>query len=287
MKKPWQSKTLWFNFAKALVVLAIPGADEYLLAHPEVFIAADAIISILLRLLTKEPVEVKKVNTINMVVLIALLAGCSSVQQKLDPQVFYKRDIEIEINGEIHEGVTVVPQSDSYRFVFTPKGNIDLILLRTCHREFSGEKLSSGWFQKGKFKYEYKPVIGIEDSRVCPMRIDAYESDKGRHSWALVEFEHTSYRLQAELTCNGKVNLLRGVGVCQAKSGTVQRLRFFEPVRFSPPKPEQCGAPVKKGNWYEIEVTPGECLYHFDSKDGKIGRLTMVGYQGVLVREAQ
>lgn len=286
-KRPWESKTLWFNFLKAALVLSVPGSKKYLSENPEALVLGDAMINIALRFFSKKPIRRKKSATIAVLLLSTVLVACSSVQQQLDPKVFYKRDIQIDINGSTFEGVTVVPYASKYDLVLTAKGDLDLILLRSCHREFTGEKLSSGWFSKNKFKYTYVPVLGLEDDRVCPLRIDAYESAKGRHSWAFIDFTNPKYQLRYELSCNGSVGLAIGVGVCQAKKGTAQRVRFWEPVRFAAPKPDGCAVPVKNGDWYEIDASLGECLYHFDSKDGKIGRLTQVGYEGVLVREAQ
>lgn len=216
-----------------------------------------------------------------------LLSGCSSVQQQLEPNVFYKRDTVIGVNGQEYEGVVVIPNAASYELTIKPKGDIDLMLIRSCHREASFEKLSPGWFGKNQFKYTYIPQNALETNRVCPLRIDIYESKKGRHSWAFLDFEHPQYQVQAMLSCNGKDQNIRGVGVCQAGEGLVQRLRFMEPIRFAPPMPETCAKPKKVGDAYEFEISKGECLYHFDTQDRRLGRVTFIGYEGVLVREAQ
>lgn len=212
------------------------------------------------------------------------------MQQPLSPDIFYKRDIELEINGQTYVGVTVVPHALSYSVNFIPPGNIDLMLIRSCHREYSVEKADTGWSlfgsKKQKFNYKYVPISGLEDKRVCPLRVDIYESEKGRQSWALLDFESPDYQIQYEVTCNGDVKRINGVGVCQAKEQTIQRLKFREPIRFAP-SPVMCNEPKKVGDTYEIKVAVGECLYHFDTQDGKLGRMTIVGYQGVLVRAAQ
>lgn len=220
--------------------------------------------------------------------LMLLVSGCASVSQQLDPGLFYKRDVTVGINGDEYEGVVTVPYAKSYQFTLQPRGEIDLMLIRTCHRTYSVEKVSSGWFGKNKFAYSYTPIPGIEDTRTCPIRLDAYESSKeGRHSWALVDFENPMYKVQSTLTCDGAVRRVNGVGTCQAKKETVQRLAFTEPVRFAPPKPDSCNKPIQRGSDYEFLVSLGECLYHYDTQDGRLGRLTIVGYDGVLVRSAQ
>lgn len=225
-----------------------------------------------------------------MVVLLAVV-GCSTVNDKLDKNVFYKRDAGAEINGRLYEGVVTAPFASSYDFTFYPKGNIDVLLIRTCHREYAAEKISSGWLSKNKFRYTYNPVVGIEDSRVCPLRLDTYESAKeGRHSWLLVDFENPGYKLPYTLFCNGAATRVGGVGVCQAKEHTYQRVAFDEPVRIAPVAPDTCNPPVQKdANYqvYEIKATLGECLFHFDTKDGRKGRLTTISYDGIAIREAQ
>lgn len=216
-----------------------------------------------------------------------LLLGCASTQQVLDPKLFYKRDVEIEVNGLKYEGVTVVPHSQKYDLTLRPKGDLDLILLRSCHREYSGEKISSGFLSSRVFKYSYAPVPGLEDKGACPLRVDVYESAKGRHSWALIDFETPDLTIPGKMVCNGEIKGFNGVSICQGKTKTIQRVEFYEPVRFAPAA-EGCGAPKKlSSNLYEFDLSLGECLYYFDTRDGKMGRLITIGYEGVLVREGQ
>ena len=248
------------------------------------------VINIILRFRTRSEVIIKNPAILSLL-LALLLSSCASVNDKLDLNVFYKRDAGAEINGRLYEGVVTVPYAASYNFVFYPKGNIDVLLLRTCHREFAAEKLSSGWFGKNKFKYTYTPIAGIEDVRTCPLRLDTYESAKeGRHSWLLADFENPAYKLPYTLYCNGAITGANGVAVCQAKEHTIQRVAFNEPVRVSPVLPDTCNTPVQKdANFqvYEIKASLGECLFHFDTKDGRKGRLTTVSYDGIAIREPQ
>ena len=289
-KRPWQSRTHWANGIIIVMVLLFPekfhALMERLKTNSEQIVIAIAALNMIFRNTTKSAIRFKNLNPI---FIILLLASCSSVQQQLETDMFYKRDVGIEVNGKLYEGVTTVPHATSYKITLVPKGEPDLMLIRSCHREYSVEKSSSGWFifgKKNKFQYEYTPVPGIEDSRVCPLRVDVYESGKGRHSWALVDMESPDYEIRYQLTCNGEIISVNGVGVCQAKEQTIQAVKFSMPVRFAPP-PSGCATPKKVGPSYEIQSSVGECLYHFDTEDGRLGRLTVVGFQGVLVREAQ
>lgn len=224
------------------------------------------------------------------VFILLLLSACSTVRQTLDTDVFYKRDVGIEVNGQYFEGVTVVPYSRSYSITLLPKGEIDLMLIRTCHREYAVEKASGGWKlfggKKNKFEYIYTPIQGIEDNRACPLRVEVYESSKGRNSWALIDMENPKYKLIFNVDCNGDSYTANGVAACQAKEKSIQRVKFSEPIRFAPSS-DGCQAPMFKDGYYEIQASIGECPYTFDTKDGKTGRITIIGWQGVLIREAQ
>lgn len=290
MKSGFKSKTILANVAVAVLVRAWPRFAEVVADYPELYVMIHSGVNILLRLVTRRALRWSKDTTIMVGSLVALmLVSCSSVNQTLEPGLFYKRDVGIEVNGKQYEGVVVIPKAAKYSLLLKPKGNLDLVLLRTCHREFTGEKLSSGFLGigGGQFKYEYSPIEGIEDSRVCPMRVDVYESGKGRHSWAFLDFEHPNYSIRYALSCNGSVTVPNGVGVCQTKAGLTQRIQAQEPIRFAPPMPVGCAVPMKHGDSYEFQATLGECLYQFDTEAGKLGRLITIGYEGVLVRETQ
>lgn len=287
MKTAITSKTIWLNLVPLLIALSdvvVSYLNHSEKSQTSVVVLVLTSINIILRFMTNQPLSRKL-----LLFLPLLLASCSSVQQKLEPELFYKRDVGIEVNGEYFEGVTTVPYSKIYDITLVPPGDIDLMLIRTCHREYAVEKASRGWGifgKKKKFTYQYIPVAGIEDVRICPLRIEVYESEKGRHSWALVEMENPKYKIRYHMDCNGVQSVVNGTGVCQAREHSVQRVTFNEPVRFAPPS-AACQAPKKVNGSYEIAVVAGECPYVFDTESGAMGRLTVVGWQGVLIREAQ
>jgi len=273
-KRPWQSKTNWVALINAALAFW-PAAAEWVANNPSVYIAIISGLMFLLRFLTKKEIL--------LIVPVFFLMACSSFQQDLDPEIFYKRDIKIEINGQEYEGVTVVPQAPVYNLLLTPKGDLDLVLVTSCHREYSGEALGGGLFSKNEFPYEYIPVSGLEDVPSCSLRVNVYEKDKGRHSWALIAFEHGDLTLRAVLKCNGAVKTYSGVSVCQSKEGLIQRIEFDEIVRaWSPPG---CVSVGKRGKVFEFPISLGECQYSFETQDKKRHTMTTIGYQGVLVRE--
>ena len=114
--------------------------------------------------------------------VLFFLSGCATVFQELEVGTLYRRDANVFINGQEHAGVVVVPQSSTgkYDFIVEPKGSIDLLILRTCHREYVAEKIDTGFLGLGgkKWKYTYYPMPGLEDIGFCPIRIDFFESAK-------------------------------------------------------------------------------------------------------------
>lgn len=181
-----------------------------------------------------------------------------------------------------YEGVTVLPRRGVYELVIKPVGKMDLLLVTTCHREESFNPKSKGFFkQDNSFKYRYTPQKGIEDIGSCTLRMDAFDKERGQHSWFMADFEGPKEQLKAQVTCNGEKKLYTGVSVCQSKAGLIQRIEFDEEVKY-PPDPK---CPID-GSFYKIPL--GECVYVFRGmKSGKIHRHTTIGYQGILVREVK
>lgn len=218
------------------------------------------------------------------------LTGCSLVNQKLDPEKFYRRDIKLEINGEKFDGVAVPKRADEYEIKIKAKGKIDMLTIRSCHREEHFEEPSSGWFSSGKsFKYTFRPIKGIEDGRGCLLDIGAYEKEKGRHSWATIDFETETENLPAIVMCNGeKWNTDPGsVSICQARTGTIQKIIFDHRVKISPDE-ERCKVfKTKDEMTYEYLMPLGECVVYFADKYQNVHRHVSVGYDEILVRGGQ
>lgn len=216
-----------------------------------------------------------------------LLVGCSNLPQPLDSNKFYRRDIAVEVNGQSFEGVSVIPRASEYRMKIKPKGELNMVLITSCHREdsFTPGSKGGGLFSKKDptFDYTYRPQAGLEDS-YCPLRINAFDkSNQGQHSWAFMDFTGPE-TLQATMACNGELSVGNGVSVCQSKAQLIQSIRFPKNVRLSPDK--ECDTfPEKYGREFQFAIPLGECVYAFLSDDGEVHRLTTVGYQGVLVRD--
>jgi len=218
------------------------------------------------------------------------LAGCTSLPQILDSSKFYKRDMEIKVNGHAAEGVIVARQAGQYGLKVEAKGDLDLFTFATCHREQTKEQAGeSGWFRnKRKRELTYRPAPLERDGTACPVRLGGFEKVNGRHSWALIEFEHSSLKLPARLQCNGSVSNTSGVSICQSRAGLIQAITF--PVKTMAAKtaasPSCPPLASDDGLTYRFEMPLGECTYRFMTASGEeqSHRLTVLGYNGILIR---
>ena len=221
-----------------------------------------------------------------VIFIVGLFSGCASVNQPLGPSQYLRRDITLEHAGKSYEGVAVLPVAASFALMLRPKSNADLLVIKSCHRDVVIEKASSGGlFKKNQVEYLYAPVAPIETEGVCPLRVDALESGSNQYSGFLLDFQDAKLALPFSTQCNGEAIPFLGVGVCQARIGTTQTLYSPSPIRFAPPMPERCPMPRLVSGRYEFVVVAGECLYAMESQEKKLGRLTMVGYENIVLRK--
>lgn len=220
---------------------------------------------------------------------LLLSVGCSSIPQKLDTDIYYRRDLPFCVEGHAcYEGLTVLPKQSSYTFDIAPKGDadIDLLVVTTCHRNTSFEKTASGWFifqKKNRFRYVYTPNPLIEGDGDCSLVFQTFEKEKGRHAWAVILFEHPKYTLPATLYCDGETVQTQGVAGCQSKEGLKQGIKFNEPIMLEADK--GCPVPKKQNGIYEWPIGYKQCGYTFRGQSGKLGTLFTSGFRGELVRE--
>lgn len=219
--------------------------------------------------------------------LLALVCGCASVPQKLDPQIFYKRDIGIKVNGFEADGVLVVPKNTVYKFAIQAEGKLDLFTFETCHREEATEKAGHGGLfgDRRRVERNYIPIASIETEGSCPVRLGGYERDKGRHSWGLIDFEGEDATLPAVVKCNGSQWNSRGVSICQSKVGLLEEIKFPVAVIINP----GIGCPMNRPEdlmTYRFNTPPKECVFNFMevAEPHRQHRLTTVGYESILIR---
>lgn len=230
-------------------------------------------------------------------VFLALLAACgestsSKPVQTVVEDPIYRRDMAINVDGVIYDGVGVLPARDVYKIHVQAQGNLDLFTFETCHREEVTEK---AWNVEGterwlffKRKIEKKREVKLEfratplEKDYCPIILGGYEEKGGRHSWAFLDVQTKEAKLAAELSCNGEFRPSYGVSVCQAKAGLVQSIKFLVPVKVNPSA--ECDLGKSEGDFFEFAISRGQCVYAFKSADGQIHRLTTIGYDQVKVR---
>jgi len=228
-----------------------------------------------------------------LIVLSFFFIGCGSVPTTpetsgggvVHDQTVYKRDMEVCFGNTCSEGVLVVPRATVYKFSVKAKGDLDLFTFSTCHREEVAEDAGSGgWFGSGeKYSGTYTPIKGLEDIYACPAYVGGYNKEN-ENSWAFIDFETPEAKLPATLNCNGKVTKANGVSVCQSKAGLIQQIEFqvpvtieFEAAKCKMPKPQD-------DKVWQFEMPVGECVFAFFSEDGQVHRMTLLGYQKILIR---
>lgn len=217
-----------------------------------------------------------------IIILLFMMACADMSIQSPDPEVYYKRDMDITVNNITYPGTLVVPRSGRYNMRIKFPGKGDLVLLKTCHREEELEGLGSSE------RLYYSPTPGLEDTGKCYLEIVALSKKDGRHSWGIVDFQHEMWNLPALVKCNGKTHNAHGVSFCQSKFGLVQEIVFSEKVTLS--TKARCYALLEHEFFEDGKtlrfITPrGECTFVIKSESGKLHKLTMIGYEQILLRE--
>lgn len=221
---------------------------------------------------------------------LAFATSCAPMPvQQVDKDKFYKRDMLLNVDGIEREGVMVVPSAAVHQFDVTLKGKADLFTLDSCHREISRENAGQGGLfgDRKRVTLDYRPVIGLEDTGSCVVRLGGYERTGGRHSWALIDFEDPKTTLPAKVKCNGEQFETNGVAVCQSKEGMIQEIGFQVEVNVvaSP----ECPMPIPDDRkTFQFKIAPRECVYNFleiaPKEKRREHRLTTLGYSEILIR---
>lgn len=85
------------------------------------------------------------------------------------------------------------------------------------------------------------------------------------------------------MNCNGRVIKSKGTTVCQSRNGLIQDITFAEEVLVA--DNNECGIPSKKAKKFEFSLPKGKCSAIFGTKSGKFHKLTLLGYESILIRE--
>jgi hypothetical protein len=221
-------------------------------------------------------------------VCLVVVSGCLPDPVPTNAETFYKRDMILEVNGFKAIGHLTVPQAAEYEFEVEARGDLDLFVLSSCHRVIALEEAGGTIFNKKKVKLKYVPAPGIED-QACPVVLEGYEVEKGRHSWGWVQFQEKEAQLIGKVRCNGKESTFKGVSSCQSQTGTIQEISFEHPVLVD--WEEGCSKPhVIDDKNFRITLSKEVCIYGFLRKGMKqesdqVHRLTTLGFEKIMIRK--
>lgn len=212
------------------------------------------------------------------------LTSCTQFQQKTEdkgPLYKYKADISITANDQKYDGMAVLNLLASQTIKIVSKAKLDVLIVSTCQRFETYEKLDSSWFGgAGKeFKYNYTPTKN-EFNEKCPIYFQAFDKS-GLTAWAYVAFK-TDEKLQATVECNGKTFLSTGFTLCQTKNGFEQSLTFTKAITHFKGG-DRCN--IEKVNDFNFKIIPvgGFCNATFsDGKDWH--QITLLGFEQALIR---
>jgi hypothetical protein len=214
--------------------------------------------------------------------------------QDLKPEVFYKRDMLITVNGLSAEGALVAPASDKYEVHVEARGDLDLFVMRSCHKEESKEKawnvktkVKSGLFGWGSKIIDQKREVNFTlylnelEKEDCPIELGGFEQNGGRHSWGVIDFESPKYQVKAAVLCNGNEVQANGNFICQSRNGLFQKIKFASPMKVAPSN--SCGF-IGEGLEFETKLPLGSCVAIFKG-DNKLFKFSGIGYEAILIRE--
>lgn len=211
-------------------------------------------------------------------VLSLFLFSCSTTQP-IDVSTIYRKDMRLKIDGKKQDGgVYVLENKKRYDFKAYFYKDADKFVVASCHRHlvwsYPGDKV--------EFVYEPDPELEQTADELCPLELGAFDVN-GQHSWGYVDFRSTE-TLAGRLSCNGATNRpVYGVSICQSKTGLIQKIAFDVPVEYVHSK--DCPRPRTEDNrTFIIQMGHNKCFYLFQNHHDDFHRLTMFGYDDVMLR---
>lgn len=224
---------------------------------------------------------------------LSFFSGCASpIAQKLDPEVYYKNDMDFSYGDAKFNGVGVIPYSPTIKLKIDAHDNIDKFVLTTCHREVDSDDPDRGLFRKnGVVKIELTPTLEIE--KACPYYFGSFGRDGSYSAGVVLVVDHKKYSLPATVNCNGKVDKAVGAYICESKSNLIQRISFSEPVALARPTngPAQRSSPCPvlelsdDQKSIEFKLPSRECLYGVIGRDTrKEFQFYTIGHEALIVR---
>lgn len=214
--------------------------------------------------------------------VILLCAGCASVEQNLNPKIFYEHAMNVEVNEKLYKGFGVIPLAKKYKMKIWGRGKMDFLRITTCHREITKNKEGS------RFKFDFIPIPEMEMRKngpnQCLMYFESYEQKRGRNDWAILDFDTPFETLEATDYCNGRIRQ-GSVTLCHSRQGLKQKLVFQEVVDLSKQTRRECRIKSLDGKVWKYSMTKHVCSLSFRDRKtkSKYHRHTNVGYEDVLI----
>lgn len=202
-----------------------------------------------------------------------------AVTSSKNNSVFYKKEMQVSVEGMNGFGTMVTTLKPKLHFTFKSSKKIDSFKISTCHKEEVFSDIKDCFWGKCK-EYDYIPTDIESKEIVCPMFVESFSAQDASKDSAYIDFQTNDMKLTHHIECNGSSYDSFGVSVCQTKAGLEQRLTFLEEVIFSAPKSGLCANFETTDNkQFMIKPSSGLCVYAFINKaKDKIARVTMVGY---------
>lgn len=214
-----------------------------------------------------------KQQAIKLTLLTAFLGGCATTNN-FAVDTIYRKEVNMQVDGLKTQGIYVAGKKPSYKLRFELPDKPNVVKITTCHREETFRDVGKS------LEYEYKPVLGLEDTGSCMLEMGAFD-ETGANLWGLIDFEDTE-KMPAWVGCNGLAYTSRGASICQSKSGLIQSMTFARAVTAY--SKESCPKMESKDNLvFTYVMAADKCIYLFS--DGiEEHRHTTFGYDEVLIK---
>ena len=212
--------------------------------------------------------------------LLLLVTSCTTLFPSAPTpasNVVVKAALVFKIDGTVQYGTALVEKKKNYiieipMVLLSPEKPLKLFF-STCHRSFEVAGLQS----KDVWKYDYYPVVGLEDTGSC-LVIMSVIAESSITNIGVIDFNNGD-TLPMVAWCNGSLFIKNGVVFCQARESLVQSVRFNESVRIASSGNCKPMEPTSTPNMYEYQSVAGLCVYVFKGlESGKYGRLTIRSY---------
>ncbi|MCK4500373.1 hypothetical protein KAU11_07740 [Candidatus Babeliales bacterium] len=217
------------------------------------------------------------------VLLMLNVVSCATFSTSIPKGKIFKKTIQMEIAGVKGRGMIVIPRRVNYELVVRQDVRAEHIKIASCHMDDVQEK--SGFFNRKKHVFKLKPFDELELDSFCPIRLGFFDL-QGQHAWGFIEIQNEE--LPSTIVCNLiPPTKFKGVSVCQAQSGSIQRLIFDTFVNFTQDDSAgTCGEIFSNDNKiFDYFIGDSLCVYNFyDKLSETFHRHTSFGYNDVILK---